>query len=465
MNRSHKNKHLMLIFGVVLAVMIAAAVAIVLWPNAKTDDKEPALFSFDAGSVTSVVVSKGGNELELVKEQDAWVSKLAPGFPVNSSLVDTKVKALAALTYSRKLTNEESAAVNVGDQSFGIKAALSGGGTVSIDFYSLNKQTLSYYAKINGETTVYMVGDVSADALSFTLYDVADLDNPTAVLSSQVQSLRIKTPDGRELTLIYEAGGNETVDYSKSKVWFYTVDGSPLRAASTAAGTAVLDAFQNIVNEQLASYDTSDSQRHDYGFDGGCVEAELKYVDTDGAAKVRHVQYVLSDVGSMTPAQRMGTGCVYFVESELVRSLISAANADLEPHEVMDVSLDSVKAFTVSYGGASRRYTLSSAKGDDGNKVYSLYDDAGVQKVSDNFIKLYYGITSLSVQSVGGRYSGEAVLTIVFETDSASYREITFAVYGSDSSFYASVTEDDAPLLLNRRSVDPLLAYAAELVK
>lgn len=464
MTRSEKNKKLLI--GLICLTLVIASViaAVLLWPQRSESGADIKLLNIESDKINEISVNNGGKTLTFTKESGQWVCREHPDFPLDGGHVDELAKSVAGLTAKRRLTAAESQGLNIGEPAVTVAVGFDGGQS-SISFCGLNSQTMSYYTTVGGGSVVYMVANTQVDSFKFDLFSLADLDNDTPVLSSDLIELSITVPNAERLTLYFNKDGNAAIDYTGKHKWFYRRGAGDLKPASSQAATAVLDAFQNINNERLAAFNATDGEMQSFGLtDRGCTVVNMVYRDSAGNKATKTMTYAPATSGDMTVAARAGSRNLYFVDISAVGSLRAAAAADLDPHETYDVPLEAITGFTVQIGGSAAHYTLSY---NEPEQAYYMTRDGGSKQKADSFVALYNGLVATVPQKVleRGTPVGEQVASITAETRNTFFKTVVFTIYRFDDSFYASTIADGAPLLLNKRTVEPLLEHFRTLVK
>lgn len=459
MTRLQRRRRTVIILICAIAAVAAAILAVLYWPQPGSGGEATPIINANPADIDSLSIEHGGETITFIKgESGEWSCAEQPDFPVGGSYIDSIVESFTAVTANREFTLEQSRGLNIGDETLHI-TAMAGDKSYELVFYSLNSQTLNYYARVNGGGVVYTVANTLADAFRVGLYDVAELENLNTVLGTELISLSVSIPGGNSLALYYRAGGMPEIDYSAASVWFYSLNGGSLRPADSIAASGVLDAFQNIANERLAAYNITPAQLEDYRLSREYIRAEMQYTpkgEEQPATVVR--RFASYTAGDYSVSFTEGSGNVYYVDLSLVNSLIDAVNADLEPHNTLAIELGDITGFDVRYGSHSASYALERGADTDGNDVYSLYRD-GEQVPSSDFVSLFFGLKAIVPQAVAESAGGEELFSITFYTTNQSFGGITLTLREYNDSFYASTIAGDSPLLLNRRTVDALLGY------
>ena len=462
MSRFQKNRRTLMIV-VILALAIGCIItAVALWPTKTETESDIKLTGVESSKINLLSLTSNGVTLTFSKSSGQWICREYPDFPLNGGYIDNLAESFSALTAKRRLTADEAAGIDIGQPTVTVTAGYDGGET-SVYFCKLNEQTMSYYTRVGGGSVVYLVTNTLADVFNKQLFSLADLKNGTTILSSDVIEINVSVPGAEKLTLYYLKSGNSAIDYTGKHTWFYRRGNGDLKPASTTAAIAVLDAFQNINNERLAAFKATDSEMASFGLTAdSCTEVSINYKNSSGANESKITRFAAAG-GDMTVANTKGSDSIYYVDLSLVGSLQAAAAADLDPHDTFDIPIEAITGFTVSIGGSSAHYKLTY---NESESAYYFQRDGGQKTKADSFVSLYNGLVAALPQRVIGKgYTGAVVATINVETSNTFFKTVMFTIYDYDESFYASIISDGAPLLLNRRTIDPLLEYAAGLVK
>lgn len=460
MRRKKRSRLTFVFLGLALAAVITAVLLLTV-PSAPVEQESQKLFAFSPGDVTFFSLEREGELLTFQKGEEGWFCSEYPDFPLEGSYIEAVVAAMAELVPVRVLDSDQSAEIPLTQKTVEI-AAEAKGQRYTLSVYGLNHGTHNFYAHKNGGQQVYLISNTSIEPFEFGLYDVARLENLGAVLSTDVVSLKISLPKGDGLELFYFPEGEPRYDYCGTATWFYRAGGT-LRPADVLGATSVLDGVQNIKNERLAEYEIDDSHLDKYRLSENYIEIVFKYRIGDSGETKEIVKRIASiHSGELIPVYTEDSQNIYFTSHDLVDELVHLLEGDMERHEVLGLELDSLTGFDISRQGNKASYTLEHSDDGQGNSITSLYRD-GIKCDSEGFVSLFFGLKSIIPQALSEGRGQQELFTLTLYTDNSFAPSVKVTVREYDSSFYALQTVDDAPLLLNRRTVDSLMDYVNQL--
>ncbi len=221
---SKKTKRLVILLG--LLAVLAAVYGIVLTVNHRQARKEAEeeeiaengflVKEMDMDKITGFSYQHPHDEefsdktYVFVKQGKKWHYKDDENFPVNQTVLDTKLEDLSKVYAKRLLeeTDENFAAYGLDDPSL-IVSVTDGKETITYNIGNYNETTADYYMNIDGTQKVYTVDATLWVAFGMELYDMVQMDKFPEIQADHITHLNVKTAD-QEMDLTFEVTGTNT---------------------------------------------------------------------------------------------------------------------------------------------------------------------------------------------------------------------------------------------------------------
>ncbi len=154
---SKKQKINLILLAVVLVCIIAGYFVLKNY-NASKDEDSYTVAEIALEDISALDVTNSTGSFSLVKEGDALKVSADPTADTDTSVIDSMVEDLAAITANRAITDvTDFAQYGLDEPTTVITVTLTDGTQKTISLGSYSGSASRYYCRIDEETTVYMV--------------------------------------------------------------------------------------------------------------------------------------------------------------------------------------------------------------------------------------------------------------------------------------------------------------------
>lgn len=213
--------------------------------------------------------SEDGEEIVLEKEDDSWVKKDDPDFPLDQDTVSSAVNGISSLTADQKLDNpSDLSEYELDEPENEIVLSEDGGEETAIQVGMKNDSTDQYYIKKEGDDEdIYLVASSSIDPFMESVYHFAESETFPSVTSSTITDVKVEKENGYELT-----------QDSATLAWNVS-DGKETEKADTTKAGTVTSAIGALSYGDFVDYNCTDDAK--YGFDDPYAVITAKYTEEE----------------------------------------------------------------------------------------------------------------------------------------------------------------------------------------
>lgn len=301
----------LLIIGLILLLLLAAyGITMTFMDGKKKEDKgkqDVAVSQVGTEHITSFSYSSEdtGNEfLTFYKEKDIWYYQEDKEFPVNQKIVTVMAKAAADLNATRKLEGDvqELSAYGLDHPAVTVHLNLKDGSKKSFYVGSYNESTESYYLRMDGDSSIYLVdGNLK---LNFTLglYDLVQMEKFPLVETGSFVHVKVEKNDGT-----VEIKGTVKDDAKKyvgqknyleqEKTWLVSHNGSEFQEGNQESLSALIGAMSGFEFYREVNYKASEQDLESYGLKNPAVTLTVDYqVLDESTARVEQRESNVNEV-------------------------------------------------------------------------------------------------------------------------------------------------------------------------
>lgn len=265
-----KNKTVKMILAVAVLVVCCGAYAGVKTYVSHQEQKESeeeseestSVFTASADNIKSLDFMVDDTETTFEKDDDNWVKKDDPDFPVNQSTLNSAASSVTSVESDRVLEDvDDLAEYGLDSPANTIKIVTKSededGDDTTTTLYvgDENSSTNQYYVrKDDDEKTVYLVDSSCVEPFTKTLYDYAQMEDFPAISSTDT------------ITKISVDGDNsyELKKNADTSVWSVSANGEEEKADS-ATVSSLVSSFGSMAYNSMADYKCEDKSK--YGLD------------------------------------------------------------------------------------------------------------------------------------------------------------------------------------------------------
>lgn len=213
-------------------------------------------------------LSDDGEEVILEKEDDSWIKKDEPDFPLDQDTVSGAVSGISDLTADQELSEaEDLSEYDLDEPDNEITLTTEEGEETVIQIGMKNDSTSQYYIRKSDDEKIYLVAASSIDPFMNSVYDFAEADTFPAITSSTITEVKVEKEDGYELSQ-----DSATLGWNVS-------DGQETEKADTTKAGTVTSAIGALMYGDFVDYNCTDGAK--YGFDDPYAVITAKYTEEE----------------------------------------------------------------------------------------------------------------------------------------------------------------------------------------
>lgn len=456
--RKAKNRKRLLWLLGALAVL-AAAYFLIGSLSGEEETQEEALIAavLDTDAVSAISCGWSGGSYTLLKSEDQWLAEGEESFPLDPGYPEAMLEAAAEVTAERLVaeTAAELSQYGLTEPSVTMGFTLDGGDTVTYLLGDYNSAAQAYYFQVSGEEAVWLVDSSLYSAFAKELQDMSlTADSFVDADPSQVAAFTVET-QGSLLEFAYYENGNPEL-YTAEYLWSVRLDGGAWQAADSSLVESYLDNLTGLTPTGSAPLPQTEAEAAAYGLDSpyGRVLFQL----TDGSS-VSFTVGGRDDSGFDYYAQREGADALDLLYYTNIEDYFGQSPDDFAPEALFLISLDTVDSMEVTIEQAVYEITL------DRLNEEGLACFLNGQSLSyEDFTGFFYGLTILEQEGVTeDAISEESVMEVVFRRNTDSFSEMILRLAPRDQNFYQVDFNGRTDQLVNKKYVDSLVEYLAEL--
>ena len=187
-----KKKKGMIILLATLVILLAVYLGLQAWNHSREEQEKEAekaaeihITDTDAEDIISLDFNVGNGDIELQKEDGAWIYTPDPDFPLDQSYPENIAFAVGKITADRELEDGDTLAdYGLDDPVYTIEFTDSEGNVTDLSFGNMTGD--DYYVTVGDTGTVYTVASSVLDDLNYTIDDMAQLDDYPAIGSGNL---------------------------------------------------------------------------------------------------------------------------------------------------------------------------------------------------------------------------------------------------------------------------------------
>lgn len=209
-----KRYTLLILLAVLLVVGGGAYFVTTLNNDTQTEAQEISAYSFDEKIKQISYKPQNSEAISFVNENDLWLYENEKSFPVNQTYPSAMLNYTSNVTATRYVGESSDLkeygldnpilSIDITTETDKVKTLLIG---------SKNTHTNDYYFMVDGENSVYTVGATFPDAFKYTLYEMAQITQPTTLVPKDIISVNL-TQNGETITLVGEDNLSQASDTS-----------------------------------------------------------------------------------------------------------------------------------------------------------------------------------------------------------------------------------------------------------
>ena len=310
-----KKKKQLLLLLIVLGVVVLLLVGLLIW-NWYSDKRQAAAEEAALIHVTTVedpvqlTYCNGTDTLSFTKEDDTWKSDDTPGFPLDSTYLETIVTTLSELTADRKLdVVDELDAYGLEEPERWITVTDEDGASATLYLGNATGESNTYAMVGEDKNTIYTISSDLMNNIGYDLYGMAKLAEFPALSSSNTKTVTIS---GKMENNWYLSG---EVDVTKE-----------------AYLTALRTELGSITFAKLFDFQPTEQEIKGYGLADPIATLTVEYLDSDDQRQTATLligsAYKDADGTKYYYAMLKGNDDeVYLISQDSVKQIVAAAES------------------------------------------------------------------------------------------------------------------------------------------
>lgn len=470
MNKRTKNIVILLI---VLIIAAAAYFTICALVPSEEQDTESAvnLFTCDADSINKIEYTFNGDTISLIKSEDTWQYEKDSGFPLDTSAVDSMLKAISCVDITTNIGAQSDLSKYGLDNPKNTITAAYSGGSITFAIGETNNTTGGTYITMSEDDNIYLTDSAIISSCNYTLMQLAKAGElPSEISGATPVSLEI---ENEQASYCISTPITDIASYYSGYSWQATTSSGTI-LANTNTITAAISDINGLDLTSLAAYNVDKESLADLGFDKATkVTYTYSYASSEDDSQEEHtLEGKLSFSLAAIPDSTLyyihidGDSYVYTVSEYAVQSLIKIGEASLTTDELFALDYDTVSGMTITCDAKTYEISLtrSGSDGDNADISATINDKKIGAAYVEGFFDDLLSIERDSSQQVN--VTGTPKLKVVFHrSTNDEYSDMTLAITPYDTSFahvdFAGVSEG----LINIRDLNSLIDSFNSLLK
>lgn len=440
-----RKKKMLGLIGIFL--LFLACYLLLTTVNKEKEDKDTSVVAFltDADQITAVSFAAGGENFSFSDNSGTWAYDDDDTFPLNTSTLQSTLKSLSEISATRELTGvTDFDQYGLGTPAYEIYMTSSKDGEITLDIGDANNLTDSYYFRVNGGDSVYLVDSGIFDLFDCTLFDFITTDAIPSL--TDVSSLTFD--NGKETTFVQYPDGYDGW-YSPLYTWFMK-NGDDLTAADSDDVQSLITTISGLSWTSCVAYNVSEDDLADYGLDDptGTVSVDYKEADS-GKTDDKNFTLLIGDsiekasaddseeATTYYYAKTADSDLVYLISGDTAKPLLTADDTTCPVWDLCQFDRTILTNVDIADGDDTHELAITSdtGKDDDGKETTTYtYTLDGDSAKGDDFFDELDGIEGMKFTSTPEKADGDVVLTLTFHQGRKGFEtmKMTFTQYDDD---------------------------------
>lgn len=337
-----KQQKQLLGVGIALAAVLLLLAIVLLynaWEAKREEDEEEAAkiyVSLSEDAETLAFTDTDGLALSFSKSGDDWVYDADSSFPLDSDTITVLADEVNGLTAEDSFTPEEElSSYGLDAPTYSLTVTDSDGTEKTLLIGGLTSDSSYYYAQVDGEETVYVIGTTIPTRLETTLYDLAETPTIASLTTDNLTSAVISGAAGEttlgviDVEVTSEDTDSESGDASSGTEPEVTVEQHWTVNGEDVNGDDFMDDLasdlKSINLDGLAAFNPTEDELAAYGISSPVATLTASYTDSDDAAATVTLVIGSADDGNYYCVVNGDTTSVWVLDSDEVSNLLTCA--------------------------------------------------------------------------------------------------------------------------------------------
>ncbi|MGI5824642.1 MAG: DUF4340 domain-containing protein [Bacillota bacterium] len=325
---NRKQKRQLLVMLIILATVAVAFFGTTVLNKYLEHKEEAETISISSiSSIKQISYNNGSESLSFaLDENNDWYYTENPNFPLQTSYIENLAETIRGLTALREISADQSdelAAYGLDVPQATVTVSGNGKQTDNILIGNANKN--GYYLKLSDSNTIYLVDAQLIEAISLSLYDMAEIEDIPAFDTDKLTSIQINNTIIKVQTENADEKNENSVSQTENKWYCGETDVSDYSQISALTYNLPYLAFSG-----MAAWNPSSEQLYEFGFDNP-IKAVFNYTESDGAEKSYTLLIGSSAGDSEYYTMLPGSSSIYRIGTTDISAIVSIAEKGLSP--------------------------------------------------------------------------------------------------------------------------------------
>lgn len=480
-----------------LLLALAALIGAYIWYGNRDTEKENSgatsdipLATVDTSKVTTLHYIGSDVDMKLVRKEGVWKSEEEPERPINQKNVTSMIDTIKEIKAYQKVTDsaKDLAEFGMDKPAAFIEVTLEDGKTISLRLGSQAITGDGYYAIVNDETKVYLVGMTYKSGLSFTNTDMTEIMEAPTITAENITYINIDSRDGEDVELKYNEKAK--LDYSGSLMYQWQIL-KPYGDGYTADDSKVAEIQANYSKfDFLDCVDYKGEDLSKYGLNNPTATIDIGYFDTVEPSITPKPTTAVSNAAN-TEAEKInkeykiligdkndkgdyyvksdGSNAVYTLSGSSVDKMLQVDVFSLLNKNVLLPNIQMVDQVSVNINGKQYQMeikpivTKDTSKDEDAEATYYFQ---GKEVKEEDFKKLYQTMLSTQYDAILKEEVDisklRPVLTLSYHLFGDYATTVTASFLPYNDSFYITDIGKGLNFLADKRYIDQIIEAITE---
>ena len=431
-------------------------------------------FSVTADDITAVSFGSGDKAISFSKTSGSWVYDGDSSFPLNETALTKTVSTLSSISAGKEITGvTDFSQYGLDHPACEVTLTSSGAGETTLAMGAENTLTGTYYFRVEGKSTVYLVSADVYKVFDCDLYDFVKTDTIPSL--TDVSALTFDNRNGTT-TFVHYPEGNDAW-YSAEYTWFRQ-DGDSLIAADSDSVASLISALSGLTWSSCVAYNAGDDELAAYGLDDpvGTVKinyTETAYTDSGATDEEGNTLYNTNtadktftlligdsvagdDETTYYYARPAGSDLVYLISGDSAETLLKVDDSTCPVWDLCKFDRTLLTSVKLSYNGseASLKIKAKTATDSEGNETTSYTYKINGEKVDGGaLLDDLDSIEAMKTTSTPEKAEGKAspALTLTFDQSRSGFETMVMTFTKYDDDYYLVTFNGSSALLLSAK--------------
>lgn len=446
--------------------------------HSKDNEKDAAneasqiIASLDSEFIDRIHFKNANADMTLVLEDNIWVSLDDKLRPIKQNYVQNMVRLVSVVKTSRTVDENPENLKQYGLSSpyTYIEASQSDGKKIALSIGNKLANGQGCYAKLDGDTAVYILSTEYANKLSYSDINMTDVEHGPNITTEDIYHLELLREDGEDFELIYDPD-SIYIDIPLIS-WAILKPYDEVYGADSTKALELLSNYSSFRFEQCIEYKADDIGK--YGLDKPKASILVEYNKQNPGEDIIQNSFKLyigdQDDNGDSYVMKDGDSAVYTMKKYYIDNMtnidpFSVLNTFVSIHNISSVDKIDVNIEGTSYIMEIKRGYITNDEGEQ--ETHSTYYFNGVITEERVFKDLYQLIAGAKIDSQLNKdisvSDDEPLLTISYYiTDSE--QPITSKYYVYDDVFYLIDKGNKIRFVADKRRIDKIMDAFREYV-